>query len=81
MGQRTLQVDDREIHYLDQIFWAGLASSCYLPSTIIPTGVGERGLPIGAQIVGPEFGDLITIGVAQVLEREGLRFESPPGYP
>ncbi|NIT63678.1 MAG: amidase, partial [Gammaproteobacteria bacterium] len=67
-GKRTLMVDDRETRYADQVFWAGLASLCYLPATAIPTGLNAQGLPIGVQIIGPEYADLITLGVARELE-------------
>ena len=52
----------------------------YLPSTIVPTGPDDAGLPIGVQIAGPEYGDLITIAVAQLLEREGFAFRAPAGF-
>jgi amidase len=39
-----------------------------------------QGLPIGVQIVGPEYGDLITIGVARALELEGFSFTPPAAY-
>ena len=60
--------------------WAGLAGVSYLPATIIPTGPDAQGLPIGVQIIGPEYGDLATIEVAQILEQRGFAFRSPPGY-
>ena len=79
-GERTVQVNGKPVGYFEQVFWAGLASVAYLPSTVLPTGAGAEGLPIGVQIIGPEYGDLITIGVAKLLEREGFGFAPPPGY-
>jgi amidase len=79
-GERTLQVDDLEIPYFQQVFWAGLTGIAYLPSTVVPTGLDETGLPIGIQIIGPEYADLITIGVARQLERLGCRFVPPSAY-
>jgi amidase len=52
----------------------------FLPSTVIPTGLNKDGLPIGVQIVGPEFSDLVTIGIAQELERLGFDFTPPAAY-
>jgi amidase len=66
--------------YFEQVFWAGLAGVSYLPATIVPTGPDSNGLPIGVQIIGPEYGDLATIGVAQMLEQRGFAFRAPPGY-
>ncbi|MCY4565628.1 MAG: amidase [Gammaproteobacteria bacterium] len=80
MGQRTITVNGASQPYFDQVFWAGLASASYLPSTVIPTGLNDAGLPIGVQIVGPEYGDLVTIGAARMLEAAGFRFTPPPQY-
>ena len=60
--------------------WSGLPGISHLPSTVIPTGPGDAGLPIGVQIIGPAYGDLVTIQSAQLLEREGFAFQAPPGY-
>lgn len=79
--ERTLDVDGIPISYFDQIFWAGLSGVAGLPSTVIPTGLNDQGLPIGVQIVGPEYADLITIGVAHLLEKEGFAFTPPEGFP
>ncbi len=65
---------------MEQLFWAGLSGIAHLPSTVIPTGPDKHGLPIGVQIVGPAFGDRITIGVARALEGAGFAFQPPPGY-
>jgi amidase len=77
---RTLLVDNEERPYFEQVFWAGLTGVAYLPSTVIPTGLNNEGLPIGVQIVGPEYADLITIGVAHALERDGFSFTPPANY-
>jgi amidase len=79
-GERTLTIDGETRPYFQQIFWAGLAICSYLPGTVIPTGASAEGLPIGVQIIGPEFGDLMTIGFAKLLEQEGFAFTPPPGY-
>jgi len=79
-GDRTVIVDNDERPYFEQIFWAGLAIASYLPSTVIPTGLSEKGLPIGIQIIGPQYGDLKTIGLAKLLEKEGFGFQSPNNY-
>ena len=79
-GDRRVVVDGKEVSYFDQVFWAGLASCAYLPATVIPTGPDDSGLPIGVQIIGPEYGDLTTLGVAGFLERCGFAFKPPPAY-
>ncbi|MEM9623311.1 MAG: amidase [Pseudomonadota bacterium] len=79
-GERTLMVDNQERPYFEQVFWAGLTGVSFLPSTVIPTGLNGEGLPIGVQIVGPEYADLITIGVADELQQMGFNFTPPPNY-
>ena len=79
-GQRLIDVDGTQRPYFEQLFWAGLAINSYLPATIVPTGTLGNGLPVGVQIIGPEFGDLKVLRVATLLEEEGLVFVPPPGY-
>ena len=58
----------------------GRPNGCGLPTLYRhTTGLNDLGLPIGVQIVGPQYGDLITIGVAQKLEGMGF-FEAPAAY-
>ena len=78
--ERTIMVNNEERPYFEQVFWAGLTGVSFLPSTVIPTGLNDEGLPIGVQIVGPEYSDLITIGVAKELEARGFAFTPPPAY-
>ena len=77
---RTIKVDGVPQPYFQQIFWAGLAVCAYLPSTVVPAGLSADDLPIGVQIIGPELGDLKTIGLAKLLEGAGFAFTPPPGY-
>ena len=79
-GDRTLTVNGEQQPYFSQVFWAGLASGANLPATVIPTGLDDQGLPIGVQLIGPEYGDLVTIGIAELLDRHGFSFSPPPGY-
>ena len=37
-------------------------------------------LPVGVQVVGPQYGDYRTIDVARLIEREYFAFTPPPGY-
>jgi amidase len=77
--QRTLQVDGRTQPYFDQIFWAGLAGVAYLPATVIPGGLAPDGLPVGVQLIGPAYGDLRLVQLAQRLQALGFGFQPPPG--
>ena len=80
LWDRTTLVDNQPRPYFEQVFWSGLTGVAFLPSTVIPTGLNESGLPIGIQIVGAAYDDLITIGIASDLERLGFAFTPPPAY-
>ncbi len=77
---RTLLVDGRERPYFEQVFWAGLITVAYLPSTVFPTGPSREGLPIGLQAVGAEFHDYTCIEFARLVTEELGGFTPPPGY-
>ncbi|MFT5390523.1 MAG: amidase [Gammaproteobacteria bacterium] len=78
--ERRVSVDGQDRPYFEQGFWAGLTGVSLLPSTTVPTGLSEQGLPIGIQIAGPEYGDLITLQASQFLEDAGMGFVPPSGY-
>jgi amidase len=78
--KRFLTVNGRPVPYQDQLFWAGLATTAYLPATSAPIGLTPEGLPVGLQIVGPELADRQTIDVARLLAQEIGGFTPPPGY-
>ncbi len=79
-GERRLVVDGVSRGYFEQLFWAGLATGPYLPSTAIPTGLNGQGLPIGVQLIGAAYQDHLLIDVAEQLESLGYCFRAPPGY-
>ena len=80
MSARRLSVNGEERSYFEQLFWAGLATVSYLPSTVFPTGLSESGLPIGVQAMGPEFGDYGTIRFAEMVADVMGGYITPPGY-
>jgi amidase len=62
------------------LFWAGYSGNFYLPATVAPVGLSPTGLPIGVQIVGAQYRDLLCIQFAQLLEAHYRSFEPPPNY-
>ena len=78
--ERTITVNGKQVPTTDQLFWAGYSGVVYLPSTVAPAGFTPEGLPVGVQIVGPQYGDLTCIALARMLEREYLGFTPPPGF-
>jgi amidase len=49
-----------------------------LPATVVPLASSPQGLPIGAQIVAPAFGDIDGLRFAQWLESAYRAFVPPP---
>jgi len=78
--ERTIRVDGHPVPTTDQLFWAGYSGMVYLPSTVAPIGFTPSKLPVGVQIVGPQYADRTTIDFARHLEREYQPFVPPPGY-
>jgi amidase len=78
--ERMLMVNGQPQPSTTQMFWAGYSGNFYLPSTVAPAGLSREGLPVGVQIVGPQYGDYTCIHFARLLEREFYRFTPPPGY-
>ena len=78
--ERELAIDGVPHPFMNQVFWAGLANMAYLPAVSAPIGFTEDGLPVGAQIIGPQYGDHACIAFARFLEREYQGFVPPPGY-
>jgi amidase len=78
--ERMVTVNGKPQPSTTQMFWAGYSGMCYLPSTVAPAGLTSDGLPVGVQIVGPQYGDLTCLAFAQLLEREYRGFVAPAGY-
>jgi amidase len=64
---RTVEIDGDERPYLDLFGWTGPAGAGMLPATVVPAGLGDDGLPIGVQIVGPYLHDRTTLHAARLI--------------
>ena len=78
--ERRIVVDGIPQPDTTQIYWMGMASVSLLPATVAPIAIAQDGLPVGVQIIGPQYADLSTIRFAQLLEREYHDFRIPPAY-
>jgi amidase len=78
--ERTIEINGRRVPTTDQLFWAGYSGMCYLPSTVAPAGFTKSGLPVGVQIIGPQYGDRTCIQMARLLERDYQAFVPPSNY-
>jgi amidase len=66
---RTIEIDGVERPYLDLFGWTGPAGAGFLPSTVVPVGMGDDGLPIGVQVVGAYLDDRTTISAARAISK------------
>jgi amidase len=78
--ERMIEVNGKTQPATTQMFWAGYSGMCYLPSTIAPIELAGGKLPVGVQIIAPQYGDYRSIAVARLIEREYYGFTPPPGY-
>jgi len=78
--KRTILVNGRPEPTVNDLFWAGLPGLAYLPATVAPAGLTRKGLPVGVQIVGPQYGDRSCIAFAQLLEGAHRSFAPPPNF-
>ena len=76
---RKIVIDGKEFPYLQTLVWADPATTCGLPATVVPIAIAD-GLPIGVQIIGPEYEDRTPLAFARLIEREFGGFAAPPGY-
>jgi len=78
--KRMIQINGKPSPTINDLFWAGLCGLVYLPATVAPAGLTEGGLPVGVQIVGPQYGDKSCIAFAGLLERAYRGFVPPPNF-
>ncbi len=78
--ERMIMVNGKPQPSTTQMFWAGYSCNFYLPSTVAPAGFTSEGLPVGVQIVGPQYADYTCISFAHLLEEQFQSFVPPPGF-
>lgn len=75
--ERMIPVNGKPQPSTTQMFWAGYSCNFFLPATVAPIGMSRGELPVGVQIVGPQYGDHTCIQFARLLEREYHCFIPP----
>lgn len=78
--EQFFDVDGVKRSAADNYYWIGIPALCYLPAAAIPIGQSASGLPVGAQIVGPEFGDKRCLRLARLIETAFRGFAPPPAF-
>ena len=80
MHERILLIDNVERSYMENILYPSIAIFTGLPSTTIPAGLDDKGLPIGLQIIGPYLEDRTTLHLAELIEQDWHKFQIPPNW-
>ena len=75
--RRLVMSDGKAAPYGSMLNWISLATALGLPATAIPAGPTASGLPVGAQLIGPQHGDARLLALAQAIE-ENIRGFIPP---
>ena len=65
--ERTIPTPDGELPYVNQVFWIAHAALVGLPAVVAPVGQTPAGLPVGVQVVGPQYDDDTAITFAELL--------------
>jgi amidase len=76
--ERTVPTSDGDRPYDAQTFWIAHASLPGLPAVSAPIGRTSRGLPVGAQIIGPLHEDDTAITFAELMAEIVGGYEPPP---
>jgi amidase len=76
--ERAIATPEGQRPYTDQVFWIAQAALPGLPAMSAPIGSTHRGLPVGAQIVGPLYEDDTAITFAELLGDAVGGYEPPP---
>jgi len=76
--ERNLTVDGVDRPYSHLIMWTSQFGYVGLPSTVVPIGLTDRGVPVGIQIVGPHLHDRTTLAFARFIEQLLGGYQVPP---
>ncbi|HET8617614.1 MAG TPA: amidase family protein, partial [Acidimicrobiales bacterium] len=80
MLERTIEVDGAVRPYLDGLSWNGGVGVLLLPVATPPIGRTPAGLPVGVQVIAPQYHDRTAVAVAGHLESLLGGFVPPPGF-
>lgn len=64
---RSVTIDGATRPYMDLFRWVGPAGVAYLPSTVVPVGMSQAGLPIGVQVIAPYLEDRTALRFAAAI--------------
>jgi amidase len=78
-NERILDVDGKQVPYMNILNWISLATALHTPALAVQAGQTAKGMPVGVQVIGPWNGEDRLFDFAAAVE-EGLGgFKPPPG--
>ncbi|PYB69871.1 amidase [Rhizobium wuzhouense] len=77
---RVLRVGDRDVPYLENLLWPGLATLAHLPVTVRPLPFKVGSMPAGVQFIGPSYGDRTTLAFSALCDEIFGGYTLPPGF-
>ncbi len=63
-----IDLDGRQMPMLHHLHWVSLASALHLPALVLPISHSDKGLPLGAQLIGNWGEEAVLLGVAEAIE-------------
>src|SRR5690606_11052060 len=76
LGPET--IDGRTVSPRGHAVFTPLFNHTYVPACSVPCGLGDDGLPVGLQVIGPRGGETSVLALAELVEAEyGAQFVSP----
>lgn len=79
-AERTIAVGGKEVPYMRQLVYPGLATLSGQPATAFPADKTASGLPVGLQAIGPYLEDRTPIRFCQLVAERLGGYVVPPGY-
>lgn len=76
-GERKWNIDGTQVEYLDVMRYTQWFNALGAPAAVVPVSKSREGLPIGVQIAARPYEDEISLGIAQVIDRE-FGYTPPP---
>ncbi len=77
-GERSWTIDGQEVRYPQAFVYCQIFNLLGNPAVVVPAGRSREGLPIGVQIVGRPYEEMLILAVARKLEEAVGPWQAPP---
>jgi Asp-tRNA(Asn)/Glu-tRNA(Gln) amidotransferase A subunit family amidase len=77
-GERSWTIDGQTVSYAQAFVYCQIFNLLGNPSVVVPVGRSKDGLPIGVQIVGRPYEEMLILAVARKLEEALGGWQAPP---